>query len=318
MGSRPLCALLGAALVAGPGPALAAEDCSSAGTRAFRTEGIDAAFAAFAEARQRPECEDDAQLAFNYARSLQSLLDRDGDDARACDGAGAYAQAATADTLPGAVRALAAKGRAELAGRCDAARASAAPTADYETLVTRARSRVRDGDKAGAAEAWKAASRLKPDAALPHRALCSLLPDLDRADEGRGHCRQWRALEPAMATTAPVEQAPDRTMTWVITGGAVAALVAGSALYGVALGAAEDASDARHEAGVATDPVSYHRAEVAFDDARERTGRAQAAAFVLLGVGAALGGWAGWRWISEDGPVAVRPLGPGLELHGRF
>lgn len=318
MGSRVVCAALAAALIAGPAPLLAAEDCSSAGTRAFRTEGIDAAFAAFTEARERAECRDDAQLAFNYARSLQSLLDRDGDDTRACDGVEAYAQAATADTLPGAVRALAAKGRADLAGRCDAARASTMPTDDYETLVTRARSRVREGDKAGAAEAWKAASRLKPDASLPHRALCSLLPDLDRADEGRGHCRQWRALEPAMATAAPVEQAPDRTMTWIITGGAVAAVVAGSALYGVALGAADDASAARHEARVATDPVSYHRAEVAFDDAVERTGRAQAAAFVFLGVGAALGGWAAWRWIAEDVPVAVRPLGPGLELHGRF
>lgn len=317
VGSRSLAPLLCVALLAA-GPAQA-EECSSAGTRAYRTEGVDAAFAAFAEARTRPACRGDAQLAFNYARSLQSVLDRDGDDRRACDGAEAYAQAATADTLPGAVRALAAKGRADLARRCEAVQAGPVPSADYETLVARARARVRDGDRAGAAEAWKGASRLKPDAALPHRALCSLLPDLDRADEGRGHCRQWRALEPAMATAAPaVAAAPDRTTTWVITGAAAASLVAGGVLYGVAFGAADDVDQAVAAAGTARTEPAYLSAESDFDEAVTRTAIAEGAAITMLGIGAVLGGWAVLRWIDDGGQVALRVDGPGLRLHGRF
>ncbi|MCB9541232.1 MAG: hypothetical protein H6703_02130 [Myxococcales bacterium] len=199
-----------------PLAAAAADDCSTAGTRAFRAEGVDAALAAFTAARARPECAGDGQLAFNYARTLQTALDRDGDDRRACAAADAYAEAARDPRLAGQVQALAAKARVDLSARCAAVQQKTEAAADYPTLVERARARVRAGDKAGAAEAWKAASALQPETALPHRALCSLLPDLGRADEGRGHCRQWRALEPAAAAVSPASGS-DRTVAWVLT-----------------------------------------------------------------------------------------------------
>lgn len=305
-------------LAAAPAVALA-DDCSSAGTRAFRTEGVDAALSAFEAARARVECRDDAQLAFNYARSLQAVLDRDGDDPRVCAAAEAYTRAATADSLPGAVRAMAAKSGAELDGRCERLRGPEAPEGDYETLVARARSAVREGDKAAAARSWKAASRLKPDAALPHRALCSLLPDLDRADEGRGHCRQWRALEPA-ANAGPVA-ASDSTdvLTWVLVGASAVSLVGGGLLYGEASSAADDALAAADRAAAARDRQTYDAAGVDFDDATARVERAQLAAYALWGVGAALGGWAIWRLLDDDGPGGTVYLdGRGIGLYGRF
>lgn len=314
------CIALSLSLAVGPAWA---EDCSSAGTRAFRTEGVDAALSAFTAARARAECRGDAQLAFNYARSLQGVLDRDGDDRRVCDAAEAYAQAATADSLPGAVRALAAKGRSDLATRCEALRQPETPGEDYETLVTRARAQVREGDKAAAAEAWKGASRLKPDAALPHRALCSLLPDLDRADEGRGHCRQWRALEPATApATVPAAGPRDHTLTWILAGAAAVSLGAGGLLYGEALSAADDADRARAEgeaARVAEDAEAYAAADVKLTDASGRAERAQLAAFVLWGAGAVLAGWAIWRVVDDDGAgTALYFDGRGVGIYGRF
>lgn len=317
---RRICLVLGAALLAAPAAAVA--DCSSEGTRAFRTEGVDAALTAFAEARERPECAEDDQLAFNYARSLQQVLDRDGDDERVCAAVEAYGQAATAASLPGPVRALAAKSRSDLAGRCEALRRAAAPAEDYQTLVDRARGQVRSGDKAGAADAWKAASRLKPDAALPHRALCSLLPDLDRAAEGRGHCRQWRALEPA-TSAAPVapEPAPDRTLTWVIAGASAVAFVGGGLIYGQALSAADDADAAVARAGAALDAGDrdgYARAGADLDDATGRAERSQLAAFALWGAGAALAGWAIWRFVDDGAGVAAWTDGRGIGLYGRF
>lgn len=317
---RTLTAALGLALLAAPAHA---EDCSSAGTRAFRTEGVDAALSAFTAARARAECRGDAQLAFNYGRSLQQVLDRDGDDPRVCDAAEAYAQAATADGLPGAVRALATKERAALTERCAALRAADEPGEDYETLVGRARDAVRDGDQDGAADAWKAASRLKPDAALPHRALCSLLPDLDRADEGRGHCRQWRALEPATApSTVPAARGADHTLTWILAGGAAAGAIAGGLLYGVALDAADDAQGAQDDAQRALDArdaAGYSAAGVALTDANGRAERAQVAAFALWGASAVLAGWAVWRLVDDDGAGTALYLdGRGLGIYGRF
>lgn len=312
-------ALLAAALLLA-GPARA-DDCSSAGTRAFRTEGIDAAYAAFDAARQRPECRGDAQLAFNYARTVQAVLDRDGDDPRACAAAEAYATAATADALVGAVRALAAEGRAAMAARCEALRAPAPPTGDYDALVEDARAAVQAGDKAAAAEAWKAASRLRPDAPLPHRALCSLLPDLGRAAEGRGHCRTWRTLEPAPAAPPP-SAAADHTLAWIAAGGAVAALAGGALFYGQALGAADEA-DAAHADGRAAreadDPAAYEAARRALSDANERAAGAQIGALALTGVGVALGGLAAWLFLDDGPPAAALMIdGAGIRLHGRF
>ncbi len=315
-----LVAGLVAALAIAPGAALA-DDCSSAGTRAFRTEGVDAALAAFEAARARDACRDDAQLAFNYARSLQAVLDRDGDDPRVCAAAEAYTQAATAAVLPGAVRAMAARSGAELDGRCEALRTPEQPGGDYETLVTRARAAVREGDKVEAARAWKAASRLKPDAALPHRALCSLLPDLERADEGRGHCRQWRALEPAAGPAPDAGGGRDSTdvLTWVLVGASAVSLAGGALLYGEAASAADDARAAVDRAAAADDRASYDAAAVEFDDATARVGRAQLAAYAAWGVGAVLGGWAIWRLVDDDGPGGTVYFdGRGIGLHGRF
>lgn len=315
-----LAALLAALL---PLAAAAADDCSTAGTRAFRAEGVDAALAAFTAARARPECAGDGQLAFNYARTLQTALDRDGDDLRACAAADAYAEAARDPRLAGQVQAVAAKARVDLSARCAAVQQKTEAADDYPTLVERARARVRAGDKAGAAEAWKAASALQPETALPHRALCSLLPDLGRADEGRGHCRQWRALEPAAAAASPAGGS-DRTVAWVLTAGAAAALVGGGVAYAMALGAADDAAAARDrgEAAAAASPPDAARYADARRDlaaASDATRTREIAAYVLLGAGVALGTWAALTWADDGGAVAtVRFDGPGLRVEGRF
>ena len=111
--------MLGAAL---PIPALAAPACSLAGTDAYREQGIDAALEAFASARQLPECAGDGQLAFNFARTLHAVLDRDGDDSRVCLAADAYAEAGRAEALDVTVRAIATQGEQDLTARCLAMR----------------------------------------------------------------------------------------------------------------------------------------------------------------------------------------------------
>lgn len=313
-------ALLIAALSMLAGPVWAADDCSSAGTRAFRTEGVDAAYAAFDADRQRDDCRRDPQLAFNYARAIQSILDRDGDDERACAAAQAYGQAATAAVLPGAVRAMSARGRADMDTRCKTVKAGAPSQEDYQTLVDRARAKVRAGDKAGAAEAWKAASESKPDAALPHRALCSLLRDLDRHDEGRGHCRAWRSLEPAVDAAPAGGMGTGRTITWVITGASAAALVGGVIFYADAMGAADDAFGARRDALAAGSGPGYDLGRDAMNASIERAKTNQTAAFIMLGAGAALGGWALFRVLNEDeGATAAVGVGVGsFVVRGRF
>lgn len=319
--SRRLAPALLAALL--PLAAAAADDCSTAGTRAFRAEGVDAALAAFTAARARPECAGDGQLAFNYARTLQTVLDRDGDDPRACAAADAYAEAARDPRVAGQVQALAAKARVDLSARCAAVQQKTEAAADYPTLVERARARVRAGDKAGAAEAWKAASALQPETALPHRALCSLLPDLGRADEGRGHCRQWRALEPAAAAASPAS-GPDRALAWALTAGAAAALIGGGVAFAAALDSADEAAAARDRgvAAAAASPVDEARYADARRDlaaASDATRTREIAAYVLLGAGAALGTWAALTWAEDGAAVAtLRFDGPGLRLEGRF
>ena len=316
--------LLTPALLA-PRPATAAtDDCSSDGTRAFRDQGLDAALDAFTAARARPECATDGQLAFNYARTLHAVLDRDGDDARVCAAADAYAAATRAERLAGQVQALAARSRAELADRCAAVASPVEPAVDYPRLVERARDAVQAGDKAAAAEAWKAASAAKPDAALPHRALCSLLPDLDRADEGRGHCRQWRALEPATAAVSPVAGV-DRTAAWVLTGAAVAALVGGGVAYASALNSADDAAAARArgEAAAGAVPVdadAYHAARRALTQASDEARTREIAAWALIGAGVGLGTWAALTWVDDGSGATVRwhGPGPGILVEGRF
>ncbi|MCA9539280.1 MAG: hypothetical protein KC620_10365 [Myxococcales bacterium] len=302
------------------GPARAERDCSSEGTRAFRTSGPDAAQTAFAAARAKPECAGDAQLAFNFARTLQTVLDRDGDDPRVCEAAQAYGEAARAAELAGPVRALAAKGKAQLDLRC-AALAPAPADEDYDVLVERARAAVQAGDQKGAAGAWEAASRARPDAALPHRALCSLLPDLGRAAEGRGHCRAWRELEPAVAVSnSTAFAAPDRTLAIGLSAGAGAALIAGVAFYTLALGSADDA-DAAFKRGErardAHDADAYAAASRDLDAAVEQVETQQTMAFVLLAAGAVAGGFAIHEWL-DDGAVAVRPTPGGALVEGRF
>lgn len=318
---RAIALLAGGALTVA-GPVAAAEDCSSDGTHAFRAEGLDAALASFTAARARAGCADDGQLAFNYARTLHAVLDRDGDDPRVCAAADAYGQAARAE-LPAAVQALAVEGRAKLAERCAAQEAGPADSADYTTLVERARTAVRAGDKPVAAVAWKAASAAKPDAALPHRALCSLLPDLGRGDEARGHCRQWRALEPQTAV-GPVVGPADRTLAWVLTGGAAAALVGAGVSFVAALDAADEADAAarRGEAARAATPpdsAAYDAARRAVDAATDDTRTREIAAYALLGVAVGLGTWAALEWADDEGAhVALRWGGAGAWVEGRF
>lgn len=318
---RRVVVLAACALTVG-GPVGAAEDCSSAGTRAFRAEGLDAALAAFTAARARADCAGDGQLAFNYARTLHAVLDRDGDDARVCAAADAYGEAARAE-LPAAVQGLAIEGRAKLADRCAARAAGPVDSADYTTLVERARTAVRAGDKPAAATAWKAASAAKPDAALPHRALCSLLPDLGRGDEARGHCRQWRALEP-QAAVGPVVTASDRTLAWVLTGGAAAALVGAGVSFVAALDAADEA-DAAAERGEAArsatppDAAAYAAARRAVDTATDDTRTREIAAYALLGVAVGLGTWAALEWADDEGShLTLRFDGAGARVEGRF
>lgn len=119
-----------------PPAAHAASTCSLAGTDAYREQGLDPALVAFAAARDHPECVADTQLAFNYARTLHAILDRDGDDARVCRAADAYAEAIRDETLDATVRVIAAREGSSLTARCTKVRQRLAASAPITPPVT--------------------------------------------------------------------------------------------------------------------------------------------------------------------------------------
>lgn len=107
-------------------------------------------------------------------------------------------------------------------------------------------------------------------------------------------------------------------LTWGLTGGALAALVAGAAL--LYLGVAADDERAAAEAlwiDPTTDDTRADRARRDFDDAAARATGYGIGGWTALAVGVGLGAAAAWIWL-DDAPVTVTPTPTGLGVTGRF
>lgn len=68
----------------------------------------------------------------------------------------------------------------------------------YQAVMQAALTLVNDGRYADAVAPLLQAQQLQPTAALPHKALCAVLPEINREPEGQVHCRLWleKATEP--------------------------------------------------------------------------------------------------------------------------
>ncbi len=130
---------------------------------------------------------------------------------------------------------------------------------------------------------------------------------------------------------APPPPPPDdgRTLEWVLTSGAVAALGAGVAFNVVARSAVERGDEAygRYERARAVyDVAGAAAARVEVEDARDDADSAAITSYVFLGTGAALAGVATWLWLAEptvstEGEArAVRlvPTLDGIGIVGRW
>lgn len=139
-----------------------------------------------------------------------------------------------------------------------------------------------------------------------------------RATEGRDLLRAACAAQApppeapppiVVETPAPVE-GPGYALAWALTGGAAVALAGGAVLYALALGEADD-----YHAGNGVRPAAESRA--IRDDVRNY----EISGYALLGLGAALGGLAAWRWLAAepgDGGVALRLSATAIGVGGTW
>lgn len=131
-----------------------------------------------------------------------------------------------------------------------------------------------------------------------------------------------------LATTEPPPPPPrnDRTLEWILTGGAAAALGTGIAFNIVARNAVDrgDAAYGRYERARAVGDVGgAAAARVEVEDARDDADTAAYTSYAFLGVGAVLTGLATWLWLDDGQPAPAAALqivpGPdGIGVVGRW
>lgn len=116
------------------------------------------------------------------------------------------------------------------------------------------------------------------------------------------------ARVPWLDAVAPAEGG-GRALAWGLTGGTVAALIAGGVFNVLARDDVRDGDGALDRQRVAPSPEKYDAAvrdtAAAYDRAEERA----VVSYVLFGTGALLGAGALWAWLAGDGPAPEAATG---------
>lgn len=136
-----------------------------------------------------------------------------------------------------------------------------------------------------------------------------------------GAKRELVSSDPQPRPAGPV----DRTLEWILTGGAVAALGTGVAFNFVARSAVDRGDEAygRYERARAVgNAAGAAAARVEVEDAREDADTAAYTSYAFLGVGAALAGVAAWMWLdtpeAEAAALRVVPGPGGIGIVGQW